>query len=242
MKALLPIIVGFVLVAVCFIGQGLATQRFTGGTSKQMEVMAMRFDEIRARERFGDWERLEMGELADYEIKGSGSKNYLRATFKHQPAGKVVSVLLICGFGRDVGVHTPERCFVGSGLNMQGEPALRRVTYRQVMPDTGKEKQRAMLFKHARFLDPETTRETDTLWAWNAYSEPTERWFAPSSARYHYGGGTPLSKVYVTVDHETMMTSPELVEDFVKAFLLEVNEILGPEPAEFELEAAAART
>ena len=241
MKRSLPLIVAVLLIAICAIGQGITTQRWTGETTAGMQALVRRFEDIKAKTSFGDWEQTSVRELGKQEREGAGARNYLSGTYKNRVTEQVVSVFLICGFGRDVAVHTPERCFVGSGMNMHDEAALFRVPYEDKHavdedPDDDNVPTRIMVFKTARFTFDPTDQDQQTFWAWHAYRTHDEEWAAPSYPRPYYGGGTPLVKIYITVDRKTTNSARGVAHEFAKAFLIEVSDILGAplEDEEFE--------
>ncbi len=234
MLRIVPLVVAVVLLVICTVGQGINTQRWSGGTTPRMEAMVTRFDELRAKESFGDWELVEMRELGPGEIKGAGAKNYLSAVYKNVDSQQAVSVLLICGFGRNVAVHTPDRCFVASGMKMHHEPRAHRIQYRDdnfVNADGEEGKERMLYFKTARFRkesEDGPSVDQQTFWAWHSYQDKNETWRAPRDPRMTYGGGTPLVKVYITANHEAATSrTNNPIEDFAKAFLVEVSRIVG---------------
>lgn len=238
MMRVLPFVVAVVLIAICTAGQAIFTQRYTGGTSTEMQALADRFDLIRAQTEFGDWRKGEDGQLSELDEKAAGARNYISTTYTNRATKQSVSVFMICGFGRDVAVHTPDRCFVGSGMKMQDEAAKFEVDYKdRFIVDAGEDPlPRTMEFKAARFIREESNQDQRTYWAWNAYRHDKENWAAPGYPRAHYGGGTPLAKIYITVSTKGNTGPPDAVADqFAQDFLPEVSSILGAPLEEEEL-------
>lgn len=242
MMRVIPFVVAVALIAVCAIGQGIHTQRWSNDTSREMEVLVEKFDEIRAKQSFGDWRQVHSRELAEDVIQGAGALNYFSGSYQHRSTQQSVTVFLVCGFGRNIAVHTPDRCFTSGDMNMHDEPRPFVVKYKDrsnVTADTDVEDipERKMRFKTARFIRESTGTDQRTFWAWHSYRAGDEEWAAPRSPRIHYGGGRPLVKVYITVDQsEKKDVDPRLVmKEFAGVFLPQVSKILG-EPLEFEEE------
>jgi len=246
MLRFLPFVVAVVLLAICTLGQAWNTQRYTGGTTSGMNLLDERFDDIRAITSFGDWERQELLELSEDVIQGAGAVDYMQTSFINHAAGQMVSVFLICGFGRDVAVHTPERCFVTADMKKQDEAREWEFMYTEndAEPDAAGS-QKSVTFKTARFVNAREQVDQRTFWAWNSYRSADERWNAPRSARVHYGGGMPLVKVYITVHrdwtHDKQDTSTYAVaQAFATKFLPEVSKILGAPIEEKDIEVVPA--
>lgn len=239
---ILPFIVAVLLIAVCTLGQGYLTQRYTGGTSVKMIAFEERFDELKSKVDIGNWTRVSEHELSQRDQDVAGARNYISGSYRNRSTRQVVSVFLICGFGRDVAVHTPERCFVGAGMHMRDDARTFKVHYPDKYaedpdPDDDVVPMRTMTFRTARFTRDTNDQDQQTYWAWNSYGDDEEDWAAPRNPRMHYGGGTPLVKVYVTVNNKATEAPAAIVaQEFAKAFMTEVSDVLGAPIEEDEIE------
>ena len=97
---------------------------------------------------------------------------------------------MICGYARDVAVHTPNYCYVGAGFEVENPPKTFAVETNN--PDE------PMTFQSTTFLKerPVGTMHQRILWGWTA----GEEWNAPDYPRWKYPGNSTLNKVYLIHD------------------------------------------
>ncbi len=179
---LIPVVVaGGLIIAVTYV-QGEWSQRWSTEPEEEMSQLAARYQDI--PKEFGDW----VGEDLQYnpgELELAGAKANVSRRYRNKETGLVVSVYMICGYSRDVAVHTPDACYVGRGHVMERRPVsqpfnlgadvstLKTSTF---LKETGKDATHQRIF-----------------WGWNRGG----RWEAPHSPRWKYGGRSILNKIYL---------------------------------------------
>ena len=53
------------------------------------------------------------------ELEAAGAQAHLSRTYRNRKTGERISVFMICGYARDVAVHTPDFCYVGAGFEVE---------------------------------------------------------------------------------------------------------------------------
>lgn len=161
----------------------------------------------------GRWRGTELefdrDQLKAAEAAGALSRSY------SDPAGRSVSVMLLCGPHGPVAVHPPTVCFTAAGYSLATEQ--RRI----VLP--GQDGRPAAEFWSADFertVDGRTVR-TRTYWSWSDGSG----WKAPDRPRFAFAGTPVLHKLYVTRSLGADDGS-EPADEFLKAFLPAVDQTL----------------
>lgn len=216
----IPLIVGLPLIGISTYLQGSWTHRWSNQPDKAMQGLVDRYESI--PKRVGDqW----IGEDTPYskeELQAAGAHAHLSRSYRNSETGERVSVFMICGYARDVTVHTPEFCYVGAGFEVESPPS----TFAIESPEGSA----AAELSTSTFLKerPNATIHQRILWGWTA----GERWNTPDYPRWKYPGKSVLNKVYLISNIEAG-SSDELAQDhpvvrFGREFLPLARETLYP--------------
>jgi hypothetical protein len=178
-----PILASVVLVGTLGAVHGVFTDRW--GPSGQLEQALAALDRVPAA--VGDWS----GEDVAYEpedMARAGIKGCVFRRYKNARTREAVSVLLVCGRGGPISVHTPDVCYAGAGYRQVGDERTREV-------EVGAEAR--VPFRVARFAPPGGVSPTqlETYWAW---SRDGRVWEAPQNPRLTLARSAALYKLYVT--------------------------------------------
>lgn len=192
------------------VAHGLLTDRWGASASLQTAVAAL----DRVPTAVGDW----TGEAVEYnadDLARAGIRGWAGRTYRHAGTGQSVSVLIVCGRGGPICVHTPDVCYAGAGYRPTRPPE--RAT---PVDGTG--------FWYGRFGKPDAVvpQRLDIYWAW---SRDGVAWSAPDNPRSAFAWSPALYKLYVvrTVPPTGESSDPEL-EAFLARFLPVVKSALAP--------------
>src|SRR5262249_9827140 len=111
-----PILASLVLVGTLGAVHGGFTDRWGPSGPLERGPAALR----RVPVAFGDWS----GEDVPYEpedMARAGIKGCVYRRYTHARTREVVSVLLVCGRGGPISVHTPDVCYAGAGYRQVGD-------------------------------------------------------------------------------------------------------------------------
>src|SRR5262245_19527308 len=193
-------------VAILALGLGLVygveTDRWK--TSRELEAALNRLETFPVE--FGDWKGTEIP-FDREELTRAGIRGAQFRTYKNTRTGAIVSLLLVCGRGGPISVHTPDICYGGAGYQAVGVEERRTVP---VGPDGG-----AAAFKVLEFSKPDAVVPTrlEIYWAWSVDGS----FDAPSEARFAYARSPALYKMYVV--REFAGTSRAAKENACEQFL-----------------------
>jgi hypothetical protein len=144
----------------------------------------------------GDWQGEDLSVDAEAYAQ-AGAQAYWMRRYKHISTGATVSVILMCGRGGKMSVHTPDVCYQGAGYGLVGQP--KRVTIAVTGAPEGE-------FWTGGFAKEKTGGAALRLyWAWGAGG----RWQAPDVPRFTFRGQPFLYKLYVIREHVTGAETPE---------------------------------
>jgi len=160
--------------------------------------------------KFGDW----TGEDAPFEadaLTRAGIKGGVFRRFTNSRTRESISVLIVCGRGGPISVHTPDVCYSAAGYQ-QLAPEQRK----EVKDDDGQKDS----FYVARFGKPAAVVPLDLeiYWTW---SRDGITWHAPENPRFALARSPALYKLYVVREYapksraETATTN----EDFLRQAL-----------------------
>ncbi len=185
----IPLLIGIPLIGFSTYIQGSWTDRWNDGRNQQMQRTASRYAGIPLKIG-ADW----VGEETPYskkELEAAGSHAHLSRVYRNRKTGERISVFMICGFARDVAVHTPDFCYRGAGFEVESKPEMFAI---EATEDGDQE----LTFWTSTFLKERSasTIHQRILWGWTA-GEP---WNAPDYPRWKYPGNSPLNKVYLIHD------------------------------------------
>ena len=227
MSRWIPLLVGIPLIGLSTYLQGSWTDRWGDDRNAMLQQTVDRYADIPLT--IGeDW----VGQDTPYskkELEAAGAQAHLSRTYRNRKTGERISVFMICGYARDVAVHTPDFCYVGAGFEVENPAETFAV-------ETTAEKE-PMTFWTTTFLKERAanTIHQRILWGWTA----GETWNAPDYPRWKYPGNSSLNKVYLIHDikpgierkPDTLSEDHPLVT-FGRAFLPVVRKTLYPAAAE----------
>ena len=185
----IPLLIGIPLIGLSTYLQGSWTDRWSNVSDQGMRQTASRYAAIPLK--IGtDW----IGEETPYskkELEAAGAHAHLSRVYRNRKTGERISVFMICGFARDVAVHTPDFCYRGAGFEVESRPATFEIESSGTM-------EQPLTFWTSTFLKerPASTIHQRILWSWTS-GEP---WNAPNYPRWKYPGNSPLNKVYLIHD------------------------------------------
>src|SRR4051812_1387932 len=110
MTLLHPILAGVVVVGSLGVAHGLLTDRW--GASGQLESALAALDRVPAR--VGGWESKDLEDEPE-DMARAGSRGCVSRRYENTRTRESVSVLLVCGRGGPITVHTPDVCYATAG-------------------------------------------------------------------------------------------------------------------------------
>ena len=178
----LPLLVSLALVGTLGVVHGIFTERWapSGQLQEALGVIP------RVPLQFGPWEGEEIPfDLRDLERMGI--KGCLIRRFRNRETRETVSLMLVCGRGGPISVHTPDICYATAGFK-----EITDETRQQIDCDDG---QKAP-FIVAKFEKPDGVVPTrlEIYWAW---SRDGLDWVAPQNPRLSLARSPALYKLYV---------------------------------------------
>jgi hypothetical protein len=203
-SALGPILVSLALVGAMGVVHGIYSDRW--GRSTQLEQALVGLSRVPAT--VGDWvgedRPLDAAVLKAGDIQGSVSRRY-----RNPRTGEAVSMLIVCGRGGPISVHTPDVCYEGAGY---------RQLARERRQDLDAGDGRTDSFNVARFGKPGVVPvQMEIYWAW---SIDGVTWQAPENPRLSLARSRALYKMYVV--REFAPGSRDEIADTCEAFLRRV--------------------
>lgn len=177
-----PILVALAVVIGLGVVHGVSTDRW--GPSGQLEAALAAMP--RFPSQFGDWRGEDVphdpAEWASAGIRGTVYRRY-----RNSRTGEAVTVLLVCGRGGPICVHTPDVCYAGAGYRQLTDETRKGV-------DAGGDQKDE--FKTARFGKPGAVVPTqlEIYWGW---SRDGTSWVAPDNPRLSLARLPALYKMYV---------------------------------------------
>ena len=185
----IPLLIGIPLIGLSTYIQGSWTDRWSDVSDQGMRQTASRYAAIPLKIG-NDW----IGEDTPYskkELEAAGAHAHLSRVYRNRKTGERISVFMICGFARDVAVHTPDFCYRGAGFEVESRPETFEIESSGTM-------EQPLTFWTSTFLKerPASAIHQRILWGWTS-GEP---WNAPDYPRWKYPGNSPLNKVYLIHD------------------------------------------
>lgn len=212
--------VAAVLMAICAYYEGTLTSRWAPPQSELLDQWGERLKKIPLS--LGDWQAEELPGSSEQEkamAKFTGERSLV---YRNRRTGKQVQVSIVCGLGRNVSIHTPDRCFKGQGFNL-GEKIA---TYTVDIPQGKSEFYTSLFTKET----PEETERVRVLWSWNNGAG----WAAPAWPKAAHAWTPALYKLYlisaVPTLTEKLPESPAVV--FAEEFLPAIEPVLLDQPAD----------
>jgi hypothetical protein len=207
LRCLPLLLVGALLVADGY-AHGLWTSRW--GSTVELSSAAARLDDVPLV--IGDWQGKDREPLSARELDETGFAGYVRRRYQHRQTGASVDLLLACGRGGPIAVHTPDVCYRGAGYQLMGGQT--------------KQVEQGAEFWKIRAGKPETLSPTQLhiYWSWST----SGAWKAPDNPRLAFGGAPALYKLYLV--HEALgegRASDEVCRDFLGQLLPSLDQALG---------------
>ena len=181
-SAKVPVLVCVALVGALGVAHGLVTDRW--GPSGQLERALATLPRVPTA--FGDWTSEEIP--ADPEEMGRAViKGWVYRRYQNPRTRESVSVLLVCGRGGPISVHTPDVCYAGAGYRPTSDATPKELD----LGEGGKH-----TFRVSRFAKPGGVSPTQ-LEIYLAWSRDGRTWEAPQNPRMSLARSPALYKVYV---------------------------------------------
>lgn len=216
-----PVGVAIVAIALLTVPQAIWSERFIAReTTAEQKAMATRLETLKTKHMtFGDWvgtlEPMDPDARKAARIVGDFS---VRFQNKLEPE-KIVTVMIACGHGTDMGIHTPDQCFVASGFVMADSEREYTVDLPSGPAD----------FTTCRFRKEVPGKGAQNIRIFWSFNEDGE-WFAPNS-RVGIRTKPAVYKIYATTylskDTKEQPNSSEAVP-FLKEFLPLIQDTLFP--------------
>lgn len=208
-----PLVAGVVLVGALGTVHGLNSDRW--GPSGQLERAIHSLDRVPGT--FGDW----VGEDTPYEpedMARAGIRGTVLRRYQNPRTREAVSLLIVCGRGGPICVHTPDVCYAGAGFKEVGAD-------RPADLDLGVNGTHA--FRVIRFTktDALTPSQLEIYWSW---SVDGRTWQAPANPRMSLARSQALYKMYVVREFipGTKSESSDACKSFLTQALPDIREQL----------------
>lgn len=212
MRGIGPLFVATVVIGVAGGVHGVQTDRWR--SSAQLEHSLSRLDHVPAVT--GDW-RGEPHPFDANDMARAGIQGCVFRMYRNSRTREDVMVLLVCGRGGPISVHTPDVCYAGAGYRQLTDARKKDI-------ELG-EDQRAT-FWVARFVKPGVVpANLEIYWAW---SRDGRSWEAPENPRVPLARLPALYKLYVVRSFivGTREEKAESCQDFLRRALPEFGHVL----------------
>jgi len=181
---------------------GIGTDRWQN--SPQLESALRRLDAVPLEA--GDWKGTDVAYETE-DFARAGIQGAVNRTYRNSRTGATVSVLLVCGRGGPISVHTPDVCYAGTGYEALGAPERKAVPVGPGGEPVG--------FWTLQLAKPNAVVPTrlEIYWAWSSGGS----FEAPDNPRLAYARAPALYKLYVV--REFAPTSRAAKENPTEQFL-----------------------
>jgi hypothetical protein len=182
--------------AALIIGAGLVHGSWTNrwGPSPELAALAARFESVPMV--LGDWTAT-ASELSPDERAMAGAVACLDRRYTNRSTGFSVTVLLLGGLPGEIGTHTPDVCYPGSGYTLGEDTAFSRG---YGSPERRADLRTALATKSG--TNPSVLR---IFWGWHS----SKGWSAPDDARWQFASESTLSKLYVVRETAGAIVDPK---------------------------------
>ena len=162
MNQILAIAAAAVILIAGALMQGGWTDRWVYEPPEVVDEWVQRLDDIPLT--VGDWSG-KVGESDERQLQVAKAAGGTSLAFENARTGKSVSVFIVCGRGRYVANHTPDKCYVAAGYNMGQTPRQ----YEVIVDEYEKAGKLSPEFFTARFSkeEPDHSEHLRIFWAWN---------------------------------------------------------------------------
>jgi hypothetical protein len=163
-----------------------------------------------------DWKGTDL-EFDSGDFARAGIKGAIFRKYRNVNTGAAVTLLVVCGRGGPISVHTPDVCYADAGFQALGEPAIRTVG----AGTDGQVNAWSLQFAKPDETDP---MRLEVCWGW-IREGPFE---TPADARLSYGRVPALYKIYIV--REFMPKSREAKDNscdqFIRQALPKIQSVL----------------
>lgn len=164
---------------------------------------------------------------------GALARHYYGSSTEHYD----IHVNITCGYSRNVGAHTPDVCFKGSGAVQETAVETFSVNYKVSVPNPDnpsepKQEERTATFKTAIFTSDMSSQASQykqrVFWGWKGVGTG---WIAPRFPRLHWNSNEPICKMYISLTEGSGYAKKRKdtlkdAEEFMQKFLPELDQIL----------------
>ncbi|MGF1580831.1 MAG: exosortase-associated EpsI family protein [Gemmataceae bacterium] len=204
MRRDIGIIVGTLVILGSGVVHGLLTSRWV--PSEALQEATSRIPRVPLK--FDDWVGNEI-ETDPEEFAQAGAKGYWMREYRSDQ-GDSISVVLMCGPGGRMAVHTPEVCYRGLGFEVTGNPRTTTIVY-----GPGNQAR----FKTAVFRKGSSgvSEKLRLFWGWGSDGN----WQAPWRPRWTFGSRPALYKLYVIqkIASQSGQDETRIAENFFQKLL-----------------------
>ncbi|MEM8680479.1 MAG: exosortase-associated EpsI family protein [Planctomycetota bacterium] len=207
----LPLGLGMVVLAVGTLVEARFTDRWVKMDSAMLDRFAKAVEKV--PKKIGKWEGTD-DPISDEEFRLTNCAAYVSRQYVNQETGDRITMYLVAGTARHITIHTPDRCYRGSGFNQDGKVESYVMELDGALPTNPE-------FSTAVFSKPDNAQRV--FWT---YSDDGS-WYGPGSsniAKVKFGGRPALYKIYLIGPP----SSPEesVANDFAREVFPKVNSIL----------------
>ncbi|AMV27727.1 hypothetical protein VT84_25220 [Gemmata sp. SH-PL17] len=176
-----PLLLCAVILGAAGAVHGIQTDRW--GTSPHLERAIERLPQVPPN--VGDWNGTDVP-LEANDMARAGIRGWAFRVYKNSQTREEVSVLLVCGRGGPISVHTPDVCYAGAGYRQLADAATQEMKWDDGTTGT---------FRVARFGKPGIVpSQLEIYWTW---SRDGHTWQAPNNPRLSLARAPALYKMYV---------------------------------------------
>lgn len=177
-----PLLVCLALVVALGTIHGYSTDRW--GPSGQLQQALDGLHQIPTH--FGDWEGEDLPADAD-DMSRLGIQGYIHRRFRDHVSGESVLLLILCGRGGPISVHTPDVCYVNAGYKQLSATSLQEI-------ESNDNKKHSFTVAHFGKPGGVVPIQLEIFWAW---SRDSNEWRSPENPRLSLARSPALYKLYL---------------------------------------------
>jgi hypothetical protein len=180
-----PLIACVLLISVLGGVHGISTDRW--GPSGQLQQALERLPNV--PKQFGDWKGEDIP-TDDESMPQIGIQGYIHRRYQDTVSRQAVVLLIVCGRGGPICVHTPDVCYANAGYKQLNDENRLEISCNDGRKDS---------FTFARFGKPDgvVPAQLDIFWSW---SRDGTEWQSPERPRLMFARTKSLYKLYL--EHE----------------------------------------
>jgi hypothetical protein len=199
------------------LGYGLAHGVLTNRWRLPSELQASAAKLSRVSLTLGNWEGKDTNPLDAQDLAIGEIVSYLSRVYVHRDSGNMRSLLIVCGRPGPVAAHTPEVCYVGSGMELI-QKSRQTISWNPSQPPM------ECFVDQFRPLAAGSANQRQVLWSMT----DDGRWQAPENPRWTFRKGQALYKLYLVRPLELEGDSPETDSglEFLKLLIAELQRVL----------------